>query len=302
MSLSAIAGAFVLYQVVTRTGTGPSSPGRTDHREPDRESQPHTESGRRSDTGAKQTETARSTSDPRDEDHPDLQSNSLLRQLEAARESDDPQMRAVFLTLLTKLVENDPTAAARFAESLVDGPVRSEALVRVTQNWAEKDPASSEAWAAQLANRNERQAALSNVCFKVSETDPAQAVQMAVSHQLETAPGVLENLVSHWANQDFSEAVAWARSQRSGDRRDQIFERLGAIRSAAAPAEAAKLVADEIAPGPVQDSAVVSVLTMWAMRDATSAQAWVDQFPSGLLKNRANDLLARAASADQVRK
>jgi hypothetical protein len=226
--------------------------------------------------------------------------NDLLQQLEAAVKTYDPTNNQSFLASLAKLVQSDPASAARFAESLPTGTTRNEVLLHVAQDWAAQDPTGVEAWAAKLPDKNESQSVLSDVCFQISPANAAQAVQMAEQHNLSTMPGVVENLVSTWAAQDFSSAAAWVKDRPAGQQRDQMFERLAVFQSQTDPAEAAKLVAAQIASGPVQDDAVVSVLYMWGLRDMAGATAWVNLFPSGPLKERAEDELSHMA-ADQMK-
>jgi hypothetical protein len=287
LSAGAILGIFLLHQSLRKSATHLSSPDTSAH------------------SKLIKPVSAVQAIVPRDElvrpDNVPNPSDTSSAQLEAAQPTYNPTNHASFLDLQAKLRRSSPAVAAHFAESLPVGPVRNEALLLVAQNWAAQDSASAEAWAAQLPDKNESQAALANVCFKVSEANAAQAVQMAVNDNLSTMPGILENLVSQWANQDFSGAVAWTKNQPSSQQRDQIFERLAVIESGSAPAEAAKLLAEQIAPGPVQDDAVVSVLYMWATHDMAGAMAWVDQFPSGALKDRAKDLLSNIAASNQRR-
>jgi hypothetical protein len=239
--------------------------------------------------------------EPVQPDNSRISTDDLLGQLKAAVSTYDPAKNANFLKLLAELVRRDPAAAGRFAESLPSGSgsLRNDVLLHVAQGWAAQDPAGAEAWAAKLPDKNENQTVLSDVCFKVSEVNVAQSVQMAVKDNLNTMPGVLENLVTQWARQDFPSALAWSKNQPAGEQRDQMFERLAVIQSKTAPAEAAKLVAEEIAPGPVQDDAVVSVITRWGTSDMAGATVWVNQFPSGPLKERAKEVLSNMTASNQ---
>ena len=59
------------------------------------------------------------------------------------------------------------------------------------------------------------------------------------------------------------------------------------------------MVVEQIPPGSIQTEAVISVLHQWFLRDMAGAAAWVDQFPAGDLKVRAeNEMSGIAGRAD----
>jgi hypothetical protein len=217
--------------------------------------------------------------------------DALLAQLKAALPTFDPA-NPNFQELLAKLVRSDPMAAARFAETLPVGMMRNDVVRHVGQDWAMQDLASAESWAGELPDKSESQSVLADICFQVSLANAAQAVQIAGQHNLNTMPGVLQYLVSQWAAQDFSSAAAWVKTQPENQQRDQMLQRLAMFQSRTDPAEAATLVAEQMPPGPVQDDAVVSVIYNWSLRHMAGATAWVNLFPPGPLKERAESELS----------
>ncbi len=221
----------------------------------------------------------------------------LLRQINDAMQARDPAARDRFQTLLAELVRSQPEAAARFAESLEVGEAREEALRRVAQCWTAQDPTGAERWAAQLISPSERASALSDMCFQIAQTNAAQALFKAEQYGLGTAPGaVLENLTQQWAGQDFYSAANWVEQQPAGEQRDQMLSRLAFVQSATAPSEAVKMVVDQIPPGPIQTEAAISVLHQWALHDLTGARSWVELFPAGPVRDRADTELDNVAA------
>ena len=221
----------------------------------------------------------------------------LLLQTNDAMLASDPAARDRFQASLAELVRSYPEAAARFAESLAAGEMREEALRRVAQNWAAQDPASVERWATRLNDPSERVSALSDMCFQIAQTNAAQALFKAEQYGLGTASGaVRENLVQQWAGQDFYSAATWAEQQPEGEQRDEMLSRLAFVQSTTAPAEAAQLVVDQIPPGPIQTEATISVLHQWAMRDLYAARSWVELFPAGPVRDRADAELDNIAA------
>ncbi|MES2439003.1 MAG: hypothetical protein V4584_08045 [Verrucomicrobiota bacterium] len=221
----------------------------------------------------------------------------LLEKLEAVAKSGGPFDREGFASLLARLVEIDPATAADFATALPAGPVREEALRRVSQAWASEDPAEAENWAAELPDESERQSALTDVCMRIARSDAAQALGIAENHGIGAAPGsVTENLVQQWAVQDFPAAAAWIKARPAGEKREQMVMRLALVQSATRPGEAARLVVEEIPEGAVQTEAVITVIYQWASRDMAGAREWVNLFPESPLRDRAESELTNMAA------
>lgn len=222
---------------------------------------------------------------------------ALLERLHAAVSSNGAFDREKFSSLLAKLVAIDPSSAVEFATSITDGPMREEALRRVSQAWASKDPASAEKWATGLADESERQSALADICMQVARSNAGEAVGIAEKHNLGAgSESVTENLVHQWATQDYPAAATWIKARPPGEQRDQMMMRLALVRSATQPADAARLVVEEIPDGPVQTEAVISVIYQWAGRDMAGARAWARLFPEGALRDRAESELTHMAA------
>ena len=214
--------------------------------------------------------------------------NALRAQILAVIASSDPNSRERIFSLLAEWIQHDPAGAGRFAKSLPAGPWRETIIRRVAQDWALQDLAGAESWAARLHDESERTSSQSAICFQVAQTDARKAVEIAEQQGLGTAPGaILENLVQQWAGQDVSGAYAWIMEQPAGEQRDQMLGRLAYVESQTEPAAAANLVAAEIPTGAIQNEAAMSVLHQWAVRDMASATVWVNQFPPGALRDRA---------------
>ncbi|RYD23162.1 MAG: hypothetical protein EOP88_05230 [Verrucomicrobiaceae bacterium] len=219
----------------------------------------------------------------------------LLAELGGIAGSADGFDHECFSSLLVKLVKIDPEAAAEFGTSLPAGPAREEALRRISQAWATEDAAGAETWAAALPDAVERESALGSICMQVAQLDAGQAILLAERHSLAAAP-VTENLAHLWAAQDFPAAATWIKARPAGEQREQLVMRLALVRSATAPAEAARLVVDEIPEGHVQTEAVISVIYQWARRDMAGAREWVGLFPESALRTRAENELSNIAA------
>ena len=212
-------------------------------------------------------------------------------------DSTDPGSQELIFSLLAQWVQHDPAGAGRFAKSLPAGRWRQTTIRRVAQDWAAQDWASAEKWAGHLADENERASTLTDVCFQVAPTNAPQAIAMAEEHGLGSVPGaVLENLVQQWAGQDLPAASSWVLNQPAGPQRDQMLQRLAYVESQTEPAAAADLVVEQIPSGPIQNEAAMTVLHQWATRDLVAATAWVNAFPPGALRDRAETELRGLAA------
>ena len=58
------------------------------------------------------------------------------------------------------------------------------------------------------------------------------------------------------------------------------------------PVKAVDFILQEIPPGESQNEAALSILPKWAMVDFGGAEAWVELFPEGPIRNQAMDELA----------
>lgn len=219
---------------------------------------------------------------------------ALEKRIRSLLASEDPaDHELVFSSLFPKLISTHPDEAARIAESMGEGPSRQRLLRIVAQEWAKRDPKAAENWAAKLADANERNEYLSAVCFQVAQGNPRDAMVMAQQHGLSNGPGaVMENLVQQWGAKDFTGAVSWVRELPVGTARDEMLFRLAFVQSQSSPAEAAAMVAKEISPGPQQDEATISIVHQWGQRDLAAASAWVELFPPGDFRERAESELA----------
>lgn len=193
--------------------------------------------------------------------------------------------------LLPELIDRDIHAAARMAEALEPWASREEALFQVARGWAATDPPAAAGWACQLPDPAERQAVFSHVCIAIANADPLQALELAGDER--PLQGQLLQLL---AAKDPEAALRWAGKQTDAATRQTAFARIALGHAEASPEEAARLVAEQLPPGPLQDETALAVLHQWILRDPAGARAWVGIFPDGSLLKIAESELAAAAA------
>lgn len=221
-------------------------------------------------------------------------------EVEKILNSEDSSERDQVLTkLLQEWVARDPLAAASFAQGIESPELREKIRHLVLHAWTALDPSAALSWAAELTLPFERQTTMGQVLTQMLERDPQVAVQAAISHFDETKNGLLEQLMQQWAAQDFSAAHDWITQQAPGEQRDELMAHIAFAQSRTAPADAARLVAEEISPGDTQVEAAIWVLNQWVLSDPEGASAWLKQFPKGAIHDRVQRELSRYINSDQ---
>jgi hypothetical protein len=193
---------------------------------------------------------------------------------------------------LRALVDLDPAAAAELMAKMQPGDLREQYLLRLAQLWAAQDPAAALQWASILQDDTERVSATGTVCLEMAQANPEAAIhaleKLGMSHDKST----LDNLAQLWATRDISAAAAWALARPGGDARDSLVARVAFVMSETNPSEAANLVVNSVPAGELQSEAAISIVHRWALRDWKAAQEWVDRFPQGPLRQRAQAEIA----------
>jgi hypothetical protein len=166
--------------------------------------------------------------------------------------------------------------------------MKREEFLRELRNLASRDLDGALASIANLADEELHTEALEFICYGVAESNPAKAVSLAISSGLQDqASPVLPNLVQQWAAADLPSALTWAMKQPESEQRDECMARVALAYSRRMPADAARLVVDEIPAGQTQTESAIMVLHQWAKQDLPAAAAWVAMFPDGPLRTRA---------------
>lgn len=222
-------------------------------------------------------------------------SASLANEIVNLLASTDPlDQSKVYRELLPRFVQEDPRAAADFAQSAAAAKWRADLMVVVAQTWADIDVDDAEKWATQLGNPSERNMVLGYVSFEEANTDPARAARILENGALspDRRELIVANLAQQWANQDLQPLYDELDRLPPSEDRDGLFRYVALAQARTAPAQAAEMIAEKMSAGPTQFDTTMYVLREWARRDMSSAVAWANQFPSGKLHDRAMQVLS----------
>ena len=189
--------------------------------------------------------------------------------------------------LLPDLIKRDIAATADMALELESWASREQVLLRIADAWAGTDAQAAFDWSHRLPQSEERKNCRAAICRKLALSDPARAVALSESFPDEGQGPLLASLTSLWMARDSAAATAWISAQKSPDLRDLCWQVGVSELAKKSPEQAANLAVDHIASETLQAEAVISVLHQWILRDRKAAAEWVDLFPAGPLRTRA---------------
>ena len=230
---------------------------------------------------------------------PDPETSQFLmaRIVEVLRSSDGLAQAGIFTNELPTLVALDPWLAARWATSPEAGSWRPELMRVIACQWAAHDPDQAMSWVSQLSDLNERDTTLSSVVFQVAGQNPRLAVQLLNQSPMDARLEIiLGNLVQQWSALDPAAALAWVDNYPAGELRDHLYSNLVFLTGEHDPAAAARMIATSITSPEIQAEAAFAVVDKWAWVDPSGVRAWVNKFPDGELKTRAQTQIARIAA------
>lgn len=212
----------------------------------------------------------------------------------------------------TAMQQNDPVAAATCLEGVPATPQAVELMSANVTNWARDDFPAAALWASQRPAAALQDTLLLAAAKGLAMRRPADAFKFAMTAVSQSAERdeALEMLTMMWASHDAEAALEAASAIRSEDlktrlqisvvrvwasvdrdppaartwvlrqpqsgERERLVAAFARARAVEAPAEAAKLVLDEIAPGALRDGAFQDVLREWAPFDPTAVRSWID--------------------------
>jgi hypothetical protein len=225
------------------------------------------------------------------DDNNDAGRESILAEDEARKEA-----QAV-TDILRELKSRSAEDAAHWMDKADLGASHRARVQGVALAWSADDLEAELRWAASISDPEDRAIAIEAGLRSLQSTDPERATQAALGAKLD--PRVTADLTLQWAWRDLAAARAWVERQPAGESRDEMSASIALVLGATDPAQAADAVASGIPPGPLQEQAAFGVLQNWISSDPDGARAWVDLFPEGELKTRAESEFATGVAASQ---
>lgn len=223
----------------------------------------------------------------------------VLSALDASdRHSLDSEFR---ILLVTRWASSDATSASAWVEENVHDSARLQALNTVGLAWVDKDRNAATEWARHLSEADERGGVLESLAYEISRNDAAAA--SALVTEIPTGSG-RDDLVSHvaalWAADSPAKASDWAAGLPTEELRQGALAAVATAWADSDPVSAGTLAVRSLAPGKMQDDAVISVVQRWVQKDPTQAAAWVNGFSEGSLRDTAVEELVKLWAAQDL--
>ena len=193
--------------------------------------------------------------------------------------------------------QSAPRAAAEWAAVLPPGSNRHFVLETAAIAWGGSDPAAAAQWAQSLGDEAERTLALTDIAGEAVRSDPTLAIEIARTLPEAARNEILPRAAREWAAPDPVAAADWARQIPGQALRASVLAGIATVWSEQDPATAASLAVKELPPGRLQSDTIVSIVQRWAQQSPADAQAWVEQFPKGDLRDAALESLGNSAPA-----
>jgi hypothetical protein len=217
--------------------------------------------------------------------------------------TDNSATRPAILPTETALARDAIEAVPAPAPATDAEPTGSWArTLRDLKRLAAESPEQALAALSRLSDKHEQRSAAVAIFPIIAARAPSRATKAAWAFglgRLAEQPGeerLLEQLAQRWAETDLAAALAWADSVPADeeDRRDHLLKGLASQLAKESPELAARFVSTRISAGTtIQADAAIETLQQWAARDYAGALRWVATLPSGFLRERALDELAK---------
>lgn len=190
-----------------------------------------------------------------------------------------------------------PALAAEAVFKLPPGQILSNAASQVAQNWARTGQKTEVlAWVRKLPEGETRLNSIDAI-FRQWAADDHTSAQNALSNisQAERERAT-RALAAGWSQKDPEAVLRWSRTLPSAEDRQQIVQEAISQWANIDPVNAARQV--EQIPEAERGSAMQSVISRWASKDANSAGEWLRKQPAGKSRDSAISTLARTFSAE----
>jgi len=190
---------------------------------------------------------------------------------------------------------SSPQAVALWGTMLPAGGNRHFAIETASLAWGDIDPSSAAQWAWKLPDETERALALADIADEAVRSDPILAIKLAGSLPDSSYNEIVPRAAMEWAAQDPATAADWARQIPAESLRATTLAGIATVWSEQDPVTAANLAIKELPAGRLQSDTIVSIVQRWAQQSPDDAEAWVNQFPGGDLRDAAMENLKQAS-------
>lgn len=201
--------------------------------------------------------------------------------------------------LLSRWANQDPENASAWLLKKPLSEAWRDSARQVASTWARSDASAAADWVRQWPDE-EKNSGLLAIAYELADSAPKESLGLASELLPNKDRDLLVNhAVLQWSGSDSGTARTWADQLPPSDLRDQVYASLATALGETDPISAGAIALEKLPAGPLQDSAVVSVLQRWTQQDPGAAGDWVSEFPEGRLREAAVDNLIQIWSATE---
>jgi hypothetical protein len=201
--------------------------------------------------------------------------------------------------LIRKGAATDPQAAAKWAEQVPAGSVRSASITGVGVVWANQDLQAAAGWARELAEGEDREIGLSHVAYEAARTEPTFALELTADLAANDARDeLIRHAARQWAAQNPKDALAWASELTNPTLREQLLSDIATAWGDTDPRSAAELAVQSLPAGRSQEDAFLGIAQQWVQKEPERAAAWVFEFPESFQPTALESVVKIWASSD----
>ena len=198
-------------------------------------------------------------------------------------------------TIAFRLQNTDPAAALAWLDNL-QIPNQDHTRSSVVTQWAQFDPAAAASYVSNLpafpSSGGYNSIMAQTVASMWARTDPRAASSWAQTLSGENKHAALQSVLIAWGRDD-PHAVAAFWSQLGSDPKTQSFL-VPCVATALTKADpqGALQWAGQVAPGPLEESALQSVISVWAQNDPAAAAAYLPNLSDDSVRKTATTQVA----------
>jgi hypothetical protein len=221
----------------------------------------------------------------------------VLPSVASACSETDPEVTAPYLQFLSpsvqrrlaprvveELLDQDPSLALSFANSLPSGDIQAMSMQVLFNRWAPQDLSSALNALNQLPEGPGRDAALGGLLPEWTKTDPQAAAAYVQGLPAGQQVDRLREVAGYWSSLHPGAAAKWVAGLPEGDARDQAEVQV-AVHWGDSSLQAAGDYVAGLPPGKAQDEAVKTLVESAMAGQPDTVREWVGGFPPGPLRD-----------------
>ncbi len=193
---------------------------------------------------------------------------------------------AAMSSALTALAQTSPEEAANLMAGMDGGEYQLMTAFQVMSVWANKDPIAALEWTLNNPEIEDwRASLLPSILFQVASRNPQRAFDIALQQPIgENQIGLEAQVIANIASADLEQALALLSQVREGPTLVYALNSVGSALVRNGEVDEAWMLAQRVSESQ-RDAYYQSVVSAWALHDATELYESIDSLPSDEIKS-----------------